>query len=171
MGAYTNALQEMFETRLRELIEDAPKGIDVADYLRHAVDELDNKHKTAMTKAETAKAPWTTDRKQTEGYFGLCPHCHCHDGYINVGREHWFVCDEHKVRWCVGANLFDSWREQTEDEQRRIYNERGIGEYAEIEPYQEPQPDHVDVPVIGGGRLPAMAGPAIDAPWDEMIPF
>jgi hypothetical protein len=52
------------------------------------------------------------------GYFGLCPTCHKTDGYLNVGRSHWFVCDEHRTKWCAGANLFSSWREETEAEQR-----------------------------------------------------
>jgi RecA-family ATPase len=25
-------------------------------------------------------------------------------------RSHWFVCHEHKVKWCVGSNLFSGWR-------------------------------------------------------------
>jgi hypothetical protein len=83
----------------------------------------------------------TTYKKQTDSDFGLCPQCHCHDGFINVGRDHWFVCDEHKVRWLGGSNLFSGWREQTKDEQRRIYNERGIGEYAKIKPYN-PQAEY-----------------------------
>ena len=74
-------------------------------------------------------------KEQADGYFGLCPHCHNHDGYINVSRSHWFVCDEHKVKWLVGSNLFSDWRQQTEDEQRRIYDARGIGDYSEVEPY------------------------------------
>jgi hypothetical protein len=36
------------------------------------------------------------------GGFGLCPHCHKIDGDY-VGRSHWFLCDEHKVKWLVGA--------------------------------------------------------------------
>ena len=46
--------------------------------------------------------------------FGGCPHCHWHDGFINAGSDHWFYCEQHKVMWCVGSNLFSGWREQTE---------------------------------------------------------
>jgi hypothetical protein len=74
----------------------------------------------------------TTDKKQTDGYFGLCPHCHCHDGYINIGKHQWFVCDEHKVKWWAGTNIFSSHRDQTEEEKELIYNERGLGEYEDI---------------------------------------
>jgi hypothetical protein len=43
----------------------------------------------------------------TDEYFGGCPTCGCTDGYINVNvKEHWFVCDTHRVRWCAGYGLF-----------------------------------------------------------------
>jgi hypothetical protein len=65
----------------------------------------------------------------SDNYFGVCPTCGKNDGYVNVGRGHWFVCDEHKFKWFVGSNLFDSWKEQTEEEQRQLYEARGIGLY------------------------------------------
>jgi hypothetical protein len=71
-------------------------------------------------------------KKQADGYFGLCPHCHNNDGYLNVGRGHWFVCHEHKVKWLVGSNLFSSWRYQTEDEQRAIYDKYNLSSYTEV---------------------------------------
>jgi hypothetical protein len=69
-----------------------------------------------------------------ESYFGGCPQCGKDDGYTNVGRSHWFFCKAHKTKWCIGANLFSSWRDETEDEQRRAYDEIGMGEYTEVEP-------------------------------------
>jgi hypothetical protein len=74
-----------------------------------------------------------------DDYFGLCPHCHKNDGYVNAGKSHRFYCKEHKVSWCAGSNLFSSWRHQTEDEQRRIWNEIGLNDFADIEPYFPPQ--------------------------------
>jgi hypothetical protein len=59
-----------------------------------------------------------TRLSDTSDYFGVCPTCRKTDGYVNVGRDHWFVCDEHRVRWCVGSNLFSSWRGETEAEQQ-----------------------------------------------------
>ena len=67
-----------------------------------------------------------------DGYFGVCPICRKNDGYINVGRGHWFLCDEHKIKWLAGSNLFDSSKEQTEEEQRQIYDARGVGDYKEV---------------------------------------
>jgi hypothetical protein len=66
--------------------------------------------------------------------FGVCPICGNNDGYVNVGRNHWFFCAEHKTKWWGGSNLFSSWREQTEEEMRRIYEEVGLGEFKRVEP-------------------------------------
>jgi len=51
--------------------------------------------------------------KAAEHYFGGCPRCGDTDGYLNQGRDHWFVCDKHRVRWFVGSNLFSSWRHES----------------------------------------------------------
>ena len=58
-----------------------------------------------------------------DDHFGLCPKCGRENGYINIGRGHWFKCDAHQVIWFVGENLFSSWRSQSEVEQRRIFKE------------------------------------------------
>jgi hypothetical protein len=71
-------------------------------------------------------------RVTTDEYFGGCPTCGKSDGYLNAGRSHWFACAAHKVRWCVGANLFGDWRDETEEEQRRKF--RPIEDFAEVEP-------------------------------------
>jgi hypothetical protein len=68
-------------------------------------------------------------------HFGTCPHCHDFGGFINIGRGHWFFCDEHRVKWCVGSDLFDCWRDQTEKEQRAIYDAKGFGSYQDVVPY------------------------------------
>jgi hypothetical protein len=54
------------------------------------------------------------------------------DGWINIGATHWHRCDKHKVKWWIGSNLFSGWRDQTEDEQRKIYNDLAMDEYREI---------------------------------------
>lgn len=36
------------------------------------------------------------------------------------------------MKWCIGDNLFSSWRYQTEDEQRAIYDKIGAGSLREI---------------------------------------
>jgi hypothetical protein len=84
---------------------------------------------------------------QTRGdYFGGCPICRMTNGYLNSGSEHWFVCDVHRVKWCVASNLFSGWREQTPAQ--RFSNIDRLATYREVEaiyeyPRQDPQ-DHGD---------------------------
>ena len=66
------------------------------------------------------------------GYFGGCPHCHRDDGYLDVGREHWFVCVEHRTKWFAGSNLFSSWREQTPLD--RLLSERTLARFRAVKP-------------------------------------
>jgi hypothetical protein len=73
-----------------------------------------------------------TAEQNADDHFGVCPHCGKNDGYLNVGRSHWFYCKEHRVKWCSGANLFSWWRHQTEEEQRRLYDEVGLGEFKDL---------------------------------------
>ena len=70
-----------------------------------------------------------------EGYFGLCPTCKKTDGYVNVGRSHWFICEEHRVRWCIGANVFSSWHYETESEQRSHCEKIGFDTFTEVKPF------------------------------------
>lgn len=65
-----------------------------------------------------------------EEYWGVCPECGSNDGYLNVGRAHWYVCHRHRVRWLIGTNLFSSWRDQTEEEWR--LNAERIGPYEDV---------------------------------------
>jgi hypothetical protein len=67
----------------------------------------------------------------SDDYFGSCPNCHRNDGYENVGSDHWFVCHQHRVKWCVGSNLFSSWRDQT-DQERALVIAR-LATYREVE--------------------------------------
>lgn len=73
---------------------------------------------------------------ELDSHFGLCPRCADEDRWnegelLNYGRDHWIACHEHEVRWYVGANLFSSWREET-DEVWKANAER-IGTYIEVE--------------------------------------
>ena len=74
---------------------------------------------------------------ETDLHFGGCPHCGETDGYINIGREHWFACDRHKTKWHVGSNLFSSWRDETEEDWLR--NEYRLENYLSVDPvYPKP---------------------------------
>lgn len=78
-------------------------------------------------------------------YFGGCPKCGRDDGFLNVGREHWFACFKHKTKWHVGSNLFSSWREQSEQEW--ALNAARLAGYREVEPILNPK--YIDEGVNG----------------------
>lgn len=46
--------------------------------------------------------------------FSGCPYCSNTDGFVNVGRKHYFLCRAHGFAWNVGSNLLSGWREETE---------------------------------------------------------
>ena len=37
------------------------------------------------------------------GYFGACPVCGRGGRLRHIGRDHWFYCKEHKVKWWGGG--------------------------------------------------------------------
>jgi hypothetical protein len=76
---------------------------------------MSQRRETMMSKSTTEDTITCAD------YFGGCPECGKTNGYVNVSRCHWFVCNQHKKRWCIGANLFSSWRYQTEAEQQELF--------------------------------------------------
>ena len=69
---------------------------------------------------------------QEADYWGGCPLCGKNDGYLNLGRSHWFVCHEHRTKWCRGENLFSTWREESPADWDE--NWRRIGDYCEVAP-------------------------------------
>jgi hypothetical protein len=79
-----------------------------------------------------------TDHYYLDAYFGLCPVCHASCRYLNIGKGHWYYCEEHKVRAFIGSNLFSSWRYETEEEQRARYDELDFGSYEDVELWQCP---------------------------------
>ena len=77
-----------------------------------------------------------TDREILEegnGDFGVCPKCGNTDGYLNVNRNHYNVCNSCKNYWPVGSNLFSGWRD--EDEETWEKNARLLDSFTEVKPY------------------------------------
>lgn len=68
--------------------------------------------------------------------FGVCPHCGRNDGYLNVGRAHYFICHQHKMKWWIGDNLFSSWRHESETDFQD--NRELLQSYQEIDPPSPP---------------------------------
>lgn len=52
----------------------------------------------------------------SENRFQECPRCGKSNGYFNNNRHHWGVCDEHRLTWYIGSNLFSSWKDETEED-------------------------------------------------------
>ena len=71
------------------------------------------------------------EKRASEHYFGGCPECGGNDGFVNIGKLHYFVCDTHKTKWWVGSNLFSCWRRQ--DEEIWEQNFAMLAEYREVE--------------------------------------
>jgi len=98
-------------------------------------------------------------------YFGDCPECGRNDGYVNIGRGHWFICKEHKAMWFIGSNLFSDWKGETEEEQRERFDFYGLGSYEEVKPWHRwSQPEFEERPFNPGSGAPP---PELD----DGIPF
>ena len=81
---------------------------------------------------EVIRLPGARAAITTDAYFGGCPYCGANDGYMNVERDHWCVCDKHKTKWRIGSNLFSDWKD--EDENVWMKNEYRLANYMKVEP-------------------------------------
>jgi hypothetical protein len=124
-----------------------------------------------------------------DGHFGVCPVCRHENGeYINIGRDHWFYCRQHKKRWCAGANLFSGWRDETLNEQERIFDALGFGSFEIVKPFcpptelpPTPTPDEVAaarreaVAIVSRHGTRDETKRLIEALWEQMsvddVPF
>jgi hypothetical protein len=62
-----------------------------------------------------------------DDHFGVCPECGEPGLCLNVNRDHWFVCRDHRVKWYAGSNLFSAWRD--EDPARWVENDAEFCRY------------------------------------------
>lgn len=70
---------------------------------------------------------------------GSCPTCGKNDGFVNLGKEHWFICREHKMKWFGGSNLFEGWKDQTIAQSLSV--EALLEGYTEVLPQQAIEED------------------------------
>lgn len=75
------------------------------------------------------------DTSEDDFRFGACPECKEQDTscYLNIGKDHWFLCDKHRVCWNIGYNLFSSWQEETKEDWER--NRQKLKDYRVVEPW------------------------------------
>jgi hypothetical protein len=66
-------------------------------------------------------------------HFGQCPKCKKNDGFVNIGRNHWFFCRRHRVKWYGGHDVFPGWRDEPAGLWLR--NEELMSFFLEIEPF------------------------------------
>jgi len=66
------------------------------------------------------------------GRLGDCPKCGRNDGYLNVGKSHWFICRRHRLKWYAGYDLFPTWQRETEEDWKR--NLKILSQYQEVRP-------------------------------------
>src|SRR5438034_387448 len=76
-------------------------------------------------------------RKRADGYFGLCPHCHNHDGHFAVGTGSSVTCT--RPTGASGARLYSSDLDETEEQQREKFYKHGFDKYEEVEPWFHPE--------------------------------
>lgn len=69
-------------------------------------------------------------------HFGGCPQCGRNNGYFNIGRDHWAMCENHKTKWHIGVNLFPTW--QKEGQEIWDKNTESFSEYEEVKPIFSP---------------------------------
>ncbi len=72
-------------------------------------------------------------RRHSNADLYTCPLGHASDGHLNLGRQHWGVCHEHRLRWLIGENLFSAWRD--EDPARWRKAAQLLDDHAVIEPW------------------------------------
>jgi hypothetical protein len=73
-----------------------------------------------------------SEANANSSYFGACPVCGESGTVLNIGREHWFVCHDHKIKWHVGSNLFSAWKEENQETWDK--NAETLSGYREVEP-------------------------------------
>lgn len=101
----------------------------------------------------------TTDEITTDEYFGGCPVCGEYTDCLNVNRDHWMVCEKHRTRWCIGSNLFSSWRHENEDIWKR--NRETLDGYTNVDPVT---PDLSICPRCNSQALEYRSGPEMTTP-------
>ncbi len=127
-------------------------GKDFLEYITEALEKRAEEHRRKARRYEWAAAEGVeiaeislVDRakadlwgkRHIQDHFGVCPACGGQPQYLNVGRCHWFYCEDHQVCWFVGSNLFSSWKNEDEETWRK--NEEKLRDYRVV--YVEAQRD------------------------------
>ncbi|MCZ6803438.1 MAG: hypothetical protein O7D86_05775 [Proteobacteria bacterium] len=80
---------------------------------------------------------------QYSKHCGVCPKCSKSDGFVNLGKEHWFICRDHKAKWFGGINLFEGWENQTVAQSESIAVM--LESYKEVIPLRSTDEEHTKI--------------------------
>ena len=61
----------------------------------------------------------------------ICPKCGRESLYMNINRDHYFYCEEDRVAWYIGSNIFSDWRD--EDPSVWEFNRKRLSRFEVIE--------------------------------------
>ena len=86
---------------------------------------------------------------KVENEFGGCPHCGQADGFLEEWRCYVFFCVQHKTRWIIGSDTFDSFHSSFKDSQREKWMKLGVKDYTLVDPIFDDTGLHIDF----NGRL------------------
>jgi hypothetical protein len=72
------------------------------------------------------------EKPTSSSYYGGCPYCGDDDGYLNIGIDHWFICDLDMTKWYMGSNVFSI----DEDETEQVWEENAarLARYRKVAP-------------------------------------
>lgn len=97
--------------------------MDIDDYLEFYEEALENNDFVEM--ANLAGRMIQDLRYEKNLYdlrldrYGVCPICRKQGDCLSVNSRQWYVCKEHKYKWFIGTNVFNTWRSMTVDEFNR----------------------------------------------------
>jgi hypothetical protein len=79
-------------------------------------------------------------------FWGGCPHCHICDNIVTVNHNDYGVCNEHRVFWYFGTNLFSDWRDEPPGTSQGHVSR--LEHYDKVEPWYS-RGDDLDLDVWG----------------------
>ena len=83
--------------------------------------------------------------ERKDDVWGLCPVCgNQPDHFLNVGRNHYFVCHRDRTYWWVGSNLFSAWVH--EDPAIWERNAQTLATYRKVDAAYSPRVDTIHDP-------------------------
>ena len=84
---------------------------------------------TVKTHLETYFRSVASEEKPPDSVTGVCPEYGGNDGGFSLGQAHWYVCNQHRLKWLAASGL---WPTDGENQFVRRVNERILRSYNEV---------------------------------------